>query len=87
MSPNSSPVAAAVRAELARAGISGRQLARDLGWSPAFAERRLAGTTPLRVDDLIEIAGYLAIPIERFTEHVASTPPRGMPAVTPRAAS
>lgn len=87
MSPKPPPVAAAVRAELARAGISGRQLAAAINLSPAAMDRRLNGTVPLRVDELLQIAGYLDVPIERFTEHAERTPPRGMPAVTPQVAS
>ena len=87
MSPKPPPVAAAVRAELARAGISGRQLASAIELSPAAMDRRLNGAVPLRVDELIQIADFLGIPIERFTEHAERTPPRGLPAVTPRAAS
>jgi transcriptional regulator with XRE-family HTH domain len=59
-------VAAAVRAELARAGVSGRQLARDLGLSPGKVQRRLAGREPFRAGELGEIAAYLRIPAATF---------------------
>lgn len=59
-------VAAAVRAELARAGVSGRQLARDLGWTPGKTQRRLAGTEPFRAGELGAIAEYLQIPAATF---------------------
>lgn len=61
-------VAAAVRAELARAGVSGRKLARELDWTPGFVQRRLAGRDPFRVDELGRIAEYLRIPATTFLE-------------------
>ncbi|WP_295819261.1 helix-turn-helix transcriptional regulator [uncultured Deinococcus sp.] len=61
-------VAAAVRAELARAGVSGRQLGRDLGWSPAFVHRRLLskGPAPFKIEELARIAEYLGISVSTF---------------------
>jgi transcriptional regulator with XRE-family HTH domain len=63
-------VAAAVRAELARAGISGRKLARDLGWTHGWIARRLAveDPHPFRVDELARIAEHLDVPMTRFVE-------------------
>lgn len=69
-------VAAAVRAELARAGISGRRLSRDLGggWTAGKTQRRLAGKEPLRVGELAQIAEYLDIPVQRFFVAPETTP-------------
>ena len=59
-------VAASVRAELARVGVSGRQAARDLDWAPARMERRLNGTTPFSINELAQVANYLGLPIALF---------------------
>jgi len=61
-----SSVAASVRAELARAGVSGRQLAKDLGWSAGKTHRRLAGSEPFRIDELVQVAEHLGIPVATF---------------------
>lgn len=45
-----------IRAELARRRVSGRQLAEDMGRSPAWVRRRLNGHVPWDVDDLVWIA-------------------------------
>lgn len=70
MPQSDSPVAAAVRAELARAGISGRQIARDLEWGQGPTARRLSGEVQFRVDELAKIAAYLGVPISLFVDHV-----------------
>lgn len=66
MPPTTSPIAAAVRAEVARAGLTGRQLGRELGWSPARTERRLNGGVQLRANELAQIAEHLNVPLDRF---------------------
>lgn len=66
MPDTASPVAASVRAELARAGVSGRELAAALGWSVMATSRRISGATPLRADELADIAAHLGIPVVRF---------------------
>lgn len=60
------PVAAAVRAELARAKISGRQLARDLDISYRVLNTRLTGLYSFRADELGRIAAHLNVPIQRL---------------------
>lgn len=55
--------AAAVRAELARRKINGSQFAEALGWSRATAWRRLNGTHPFSLDELVTVAAYLAVPV------------------------
>lgn len=58
--------ASAVRAELARRKISGRQLAEALDWSVSATWRRLNGTTPFRVDQLTAVADHLGVPVTAF---------------------
>lgn len=60
-------VADNVRAELARAGKSGRQAALDLGYSShsKFA-RRLSGSHPFTIDELMALAAYLHVPLVAF---------------------
>jgi len=59
-------VAAAVRAELARAKISGRQLACDLDISYRVMKTRLSGEYDFRADELARIAAHLGVPIQRL---------------------
>ena len=55
--------AANVRAELARAGVSGRSAALALGWSPSRMARRLSGETPFTVEEVAALAQHLEIPL------------------------
>lgn len=55
--------AGAVRAELARRKISGRDLATALGWSVTTTWRRLNGTHPFDVDELTQVASHLGVPV------------------------
>lgn len=55
--------AATVRAELARRQISGRKLADDLGWPISTTSRRLKGTYPFTIPELVAVADYLALPL------------------------
>jgi transcriptional regulator with XRE-family HTH domain len=59
-------VAGEIRAHLARRRISGRQVAAQLGWSQPSTSRRLAGLTPLNVEELAQLAGLLDVPVESF---------------------
>ena len=68
------PVPASVRAELARAQISGRQLGRHLGMTPAAIARRLSGRTPFTVDQLLQVAAFLEVPISRLLPDDAQRP-------------
>lgn len=67
-------IAASVRAELARAGISARQLAEALGQNRGWAHRRLArkDPAPFTAADLARIADYLDIPLSRLIEQPTS---------------
>ena len=80
-------IASHVRAELAKARVTGRKLAEHMGWRADSTGRRLRGEIPFRAGELASISRYLGVPIEKFYDDVTVTPPRGMPAVTPRAAS
>jgi transcriptional regulator with XRE-family HTH domain len=62
-SPPASTVAATLRAELARVGVSGRALAKQLGVHPAWMQRRLSGGVALSVTDLCRVADALDIPV------------------------
>lgn len=53
--------ASAVRAELARRRLSGRDLAKARDWSERTVRRRLAGEVPFTVDELTEVARYLEV--------------------------
>lgn len=65
--------AGAVRAELARRRISGRELARGLGWSPTTTSRRLNGSSPFDIDELARVAEFLGLSVGDLlpVEHAA----------------
>lgn len=52
-----------VRVELARRRISGRNMARTLGWSYTTTARRLSGEYAFDIDELAAVAGFLGIPV------------------------
>lgn len=56
-------IAEEVRVILVRRRMSATELARQLGWSQTYMARRMVGAYPFSVDDLEDIAAYLAIPI------------------------
>src|SRR5258707_1811448 len=58
-------VAAEVRAWLGRRNRSGRSIARELGWTEPYLSRRLTGTVPFDVADLVAIADLLAARVAR----------------------
>lgn len=62
-------VGANIRAELARRGLSQRTLTNVLDVSPTGVSKRLAGVTPIDVDELGKIAAFLGVPV---TELIAS---------------
>src|ERR1022692_4135759 len=59
-------IAAEVRAELARKQLSGVRAARALGWTQNYISRRLSGTVPFDVADLIALANLLEVPVTTF---------------------
>ena len=61
-----SRVASEVRAELARAQVSGNRLAALLGQSQPYWSRRLTGKVAFDVDDLTAIADLLGISVTAF---------------------
>lgn len=65
--------AGAVRAELARRKISGRELAIGLGWSVGMTSRRLRGECPFDIDQLAAVADFLGVAVaELVPEDVAA---------------
>lgn len=68
MSANGSSVAASVRAELARAGISARRLADHLTINRGQLHRRLNGEVSFRAEELVAIAAELGIPASTFLD-------------------
>lgn len=56
-------IGANVRAELARANRSQAWLGEHLGVSQGQVSARLAGRTPIDVNELVTIAGLLAVPV------------------------
>lgn len=67
-SPNQpdAAVAAAVRAELARAGRNQQSLANHLHLSQPAVSRRLSGAVSFSIDELMAIAAYLGIDVAVF---------------------
>lgn len=57
-------VAANIRAEAARGGITGQELATRIGVSAWFMSRRLRGEVAITVDELDAIARALDVPAE-----------------------
>lgn len=64
-------VAANVRAELARKGITQTDLAAKLDKSQPFISRRLSGRVAFDVSDLADIAEVLNIPMAVLVESAA----------------
>lgn len=46
--------------------MTGRQLARELGWSPGVVQRLLAADREFKASELIAIANHLSIPSTTF---------------------
>ena len=60
--PTAQQVGANVRAEAARRGISGSQLARTVGLSQSAMSRRLIGARAFTVTELAAVAAALGVP-------------------------
>lgn len=65
-------VAANVRAELGRRDRTQDELARQLGWSPAFLNRRLKGHVDFSREEIREIADALDVPISVLIPQLSS---------------
>lgn len=65
-SPSAQSVAAVILDEMARQQRSQIELAGALGLSQAAVSRRLSGSTPWTVDELIVAAGFLEVPVGSF---------------------
>lgn len=61
-------VAREVRAELGRQGLNQSELARRLQQSPVWVGTRIGprATVPLRVEDVVEMAEALNVPVQGF---------------------
>lgn len=59
-------VAANARAEMARHGVSQTELAAALGIKQQSISRRLAGKTPITVDEAFAIANALGVPASQI---------------------
>lgn len=57
-------VAANVRAELGRADRTQDDLAKQLGWTPAFLNRRIKGHVAFSIDEVTMIASALHVPLD-----------------------
>ena len=60
------PIASSVRAELARARKSGRQLATEMDWHYPHLARRLSGDVEFSAAEVARIAAHLDLPIARL---------------------
>lgn len=68
-------IAAAVRAEIARAGLTQRDIARALGVTHTYLWRRTHGEVGFAAEELVTIADHLAIPVETFYHGVGQIEP------------
>ncbi|WKW86322.1 helix-turn-helix DNA binding domain protein [Gordonia phage Budski] len=59
-------IAAALRAEMARAGVSGRQLAERVGKNHQWVQHRMSGKVALTTDDVRPIAAALGLHPREF---------------------
>lgn len=60
------PIAAEVRAELARRQLSGIKTAKRLGWTQNYIATRLRGDVPFSIADLTAVADLLGVPVTSF---------------------
>lgn len=67
----------AVRAEMARRRLSQERIAAAIGLSRSALQRRIAGQSAFRIDELRAIADLLGVPVTALIE--------GQPAMTTRA--
>ena len=67
-------VTANIRAEMARRGVTQKALSEALGINQSGVSERLNGNVPLRVDELLQIAALLDVPVSTLapSEPVAS---------------
>lgn len=56
-----SPVAANVRAEMARRGVTANRLPALIGQTQSYWARRMTGRTPFDANDLLSLAGVLGV--------------------------
>jgi transcriptional regulator with XRE-family HTH domain len=70
----SGEIAQAVRAEMARRGVTQEALAEQLGWTQRKISYRLTGTSSFRADEIVAVAAALAVPV---TVLLPATEPAG----------
>lgn len=71
-------IAANVRAEIARMGLSDAQFAAQFGLTPMSASRRLSGQTPFTTSEVQRASKMFGVSIESlFTEHRTPRPGGG----------
>ena len=61
-----------VRAEMARRGVTQMTLARKIGLSQAAVSARLKGKTPFDINELVQIAVALDVPLDALIAGVAA---------------
>lgn len=66
----SAATGANVRAEMARCGVTQMTLARKIGISQPAISARIKGRTPFDINELVQIAAVLDVPLERLLEGV-----------------
>lgn len=59
-------IAAEVRAEMARQGLTQQALANKLGCNQPYLSRRMTGAVPFDVAELVELAEALGVPLAQF---------------------
>lgn len=65
--PGTRAISANVRAEIARAGRTQRDIAEAIGLTYSQWQRRMSGTVKWRIDELQRIARHLSVPLPALT--------------------
>lgn len=76
-------IAAEVRAEIARQGVTHRQLGNVLGLDQSSTSLRIQGRRPFRAEELVAVAGFLGVPVTQFTSIAESIGGENPASVTP----
>lgn len=63
---------AAIRGELARAGVEFKEVAAWLGLAPSGITKRMAGDIKWRMDELQTVAARLDVPVARLIDEPAA---------------
>jgi transcriptional regulator with XRE-family HTH domain len=76
-------IAAEVRAEIARQGVTHRQLGNALGLDQSSASLRIQGRRPFRAEELVAVAEFLGVAVTQFTSIAESISVETPASVTP----